>query len=87
MLSYTVATRAEYQSRIPWLRYKSDHRFDHFLQHPDFLQHTSLDRVGEGTPSERIITDYPTYFTFQELVSDWAIADTSVEGWYVNSYN
>ena len=85
LLSYTVATRAEYQSRIPWLRYKPDHRFDHLLQHPDLLQHTSLDRVAEGEsmepPSERIITDYPTYFSFREIVSDWAIADTSVEGW------
>ena len=85
LLSYTVATRAEYQSRVPWLRYKPDHRFDHLLSHPDLLQHTSLDRLSEedngGATIEKIITDYPTYFSFQDLVADWAIADTSTEGW------
>ena len=85
LLSYTVATQAEYQSRVPWLRYKPDHRFDHLLSHPDLLQHTSLDRLSEedngGATIEKIITDYPTYFSFQDLVADWAIADTSTEGW------
>ena len=92
LLSYTVTTREEYVAQITGLKYDHTTHPDDRFEYLKDAQHGLLKRMNDpdkrigltddGTPpTEKIITHYPTYFTFQQLVTAWPLADTSAAGW------